>query len=223
MARVLDGTVASTPQGHSSQCFYYHHHLTPNLRITHFLDSKFDLFEYTLRNSDGSDMVGVTISNEVNVQDKPIGISFRRRDQLSADVIWSLFEKVAQSNARFNAMDRLVIVVHSVKMSVEFCRTALRTEGRQLANLAHLKCSIIEVRAEHNCLAHALLIAIARIDGHPNYQSFRNGNKIRPTGIDLTQGGGIPEIIIFQEHFHEYKIVVYESLHCDNIIYEGHV
>ena len=106
------------------------------------------------------------------MQDKPIGISFRRRDQLSADVIWSLFEKFAQSNASFNAMDRLVIVVHSVKIPVGFGRNALRTDGRQLANLAHLKRSIIEVRAEHNCLAHALLIAMARIDGHPNYQAF---------------------------------------------------
>ena len=117
--------------------------------ITHFLDSMSDLFEYTLRKSDGSDIVGVAISNEVNVQDKPIGISFIRRDQLSADVIWSLFEKVVQSNARFNAMDRLIIVVHSVKMPVGFGRNALRTEGRQLANLAHLKRSNIEVRAEH--------------------------------------------------------------------------
>jgi hypothetical protein len=50
-------------------------------------------------------MVGITISNEENVQDKAIGISFRRRDQLSPDVIWSGFGKVAQSNARFNALD----------------------------------------------------------------------------------------------------------------------
>ena len=116
-------------------------------------------------------------------------------------------------------------------MPVGFGRTALRTEGRQLANLAHLKRSIIEVWAEHNCLAHALLIAIAITDGHPNYQSFRKGNKIRPvvgslletTGINLTHGGGIPELIRIQEHFHEYKIVIYDSLHCDKIIYEGHV
>jgi len=74
--------------------------------IMHFLDSMSDLFECSLRNSDGSDMVCVTISNEVNVQDKPIGISFRRRDRLSADVIWSLFEMVAQSNTSFNAMGR---------------------------------------------------------------------------------------------------------------------
>jgi len=51
-------------------------------------------------------MVGVTINNEVNLLDKAIGISFRRKDHLSEEVIWSVFSKVAQSNARYNAMDR---------------------------------------------------------------------------------------------------------------------
>jgi hypothetical protein len=55
--------------------------------VTHFLDSMSDLFAYALRNCNESDMVGVTISNDVNVQDKPIGISFRRKDQLSDEVI----------------------------------------------------------------------------------------------------------------------------------------
>jgi hypothetical protein len=81
--------------------------------VTHFLDNMSDLFENALRNCNESDMVGVTISNEVNVQENPIGIGFRRRDQLSEEVIWSMFENVAQSNNRFNAMDRLV-VIHSV-------------------------------------------------------------------------------------------------------------
>ena len=83
--------------------------------VTHFLDSMSDLFEYALRNCNESDMVGVSIRNEVNVQDKPIGISFRRKDQLSEEVIWSIFEKVVQSNARFDALDRLVVVIHSVR------------------------------------------------------------------------------------------------------------
>jgi len=147
--------------------------------VTHFLDSMSDLFDYALRNCNESDMVGVTISNEVNVQDKPIGISFRWKDQLSEEVIWSIFEKVAQSNARFIAMDRLVVVIHSVRMPVGFGRIALRTKGRQLANMAHLKRSIIDVKAD-NCLAQALIIAIARMNKDPNYQSYRKGNKIRP-------------------------------------------
>ena len=59
-------------------------------------------------------MVGLTIRNEVTMQDKAMGISFRRKDQLSKEVIWSIFNKVAQSNARFNAIDKLVVVVHSI-------------------------------------------------------------------------------------------------------------
>jgi hypothetical protein len=75
-----------------------------------------DLFQYALRDVSNSDMVGITIRNEANQNDKPIGISFRRKDQLSGEVIWSVFEKVSQSNSRFNALDRLVVTVHSVKM-----------------------------------------------------------------------------------------------------------
>jgi len=81
-----------------------------------------DHFDYALRNVDDSDMVVVTIHNEVNLLDKAIGISFRRKNQLSEEVIWSVFSKVAQSNARYNAMDRLIVVVNSVRMPVGFGR-----------------------------------------------------------------------------------------------------
>jgi hypothetical protein len=54
-------------------------------------------------------MVGITISNEVHVQDKAIGISFRKKDQITGDVIWSVFEKVTHFNARFIALDKLVM------------------------------------------------------------------------------------------------------------------
>jgi hypothetical protein len=32
-------------------------------------------------------MVGISISNEVNVQEKTLGIIFRRKDQIKGDVI----------------------------------------------------------------------------------------------------------------------------------------
>ena len=82
--------------------------------MTHFQASVTELFEYALRVCQDSDMAGLTIRNEDNVQDKPIGFSFRRKDQISEEVIWSVFEKVVQSNARFNALDSLVVVVHRV-------------------------------------------------------------------------------------------------------------
>ena len=106
--------------------------------VTHFQASENDLFDYALRNVDDSDMVGVTIHNAVNLLDKAIGISFRRKDQLSEEVIWSVFSKVAQSNARFNAMDRLIVVVQSVKMPVGFGKS-IRSKGRPLDVAAHVK------------------------------------------------------------------------------------
>jgi hypothetical protein len=148
---------------------------------------------------------------------------------LSADVIWSVFEKVTQPNARFNALDPLTIVVHSVGMLVGFGR--VQTEGRPFSVMAHIKRSIIEVKAEENCLAHALVIAIAKATNDLHYKAYIQGRKIRQivqnilqtSGIDLSRGAGIPELERFQYHFKEYKIVVYERLNCDSIMFEGQV
>ena len=82
--------------------------------FTHFVDSVNNLFDHVL---DDADMVGIIFHNEVNQSDKPIGFSFRRKDQLLPDVIWSVFDKVSQSNARFNATDTLIVTVHSVRHS----------------------------------------------------------------------------------------------------------
>jgi hypothetical protein len=62
-------------------------------RIDHFLASINDLFEHVLDDVQDSDMVGVAIRNEVNHSNKHIGLSFRRRDQRSGDVLWSVFRK----------------------------------------------------------------------------------------------------------------------------------
>jgi len=165
--------------------------------VGHFLASVNEIFEYALQDVSDSDMVGITIQNQVKQNLKPIRISFRRKDQFSGEVIWSVFEKVSQSNSRFNVLDTLVVTVHSVKMPAGL-GYSIKTKGRPLSVMAHLKRSIVEVKAEENCLAHALLIAIARVDNDANYKAYRKGRTIRPvvqallqeTGIDLTRGGG---------------------------------
>jgi len=58
--------------------------------VGHFLASVNELFEYALQDVSDSDMVGITIQNQVNETDKPIGISFRSKDQLPGEVIWSV-------------------------------------------------------------------------------------------------------------------------------------
>jgi hypothetical protein len=107
----------------------------------------------------------------------------------------------------------------------------VKGKGRALQVMTHLKRSIIEVKAETNCLAHDLIIDIAKITNNPNYNSYFRGCKIHPvvhnllatTGINLDNGGGIPELEQCQDHFNQYKLVVYTGLNCDSIMFEGQV
>jgi len=122
-------------------------------------------------------MVGMTIQNQVNQNDKAIGISLIRKDPLSADVKWSMFEKVSQSNSMFNALDTLVVTVHSVYMPVGFGTSAIKSRDRPLSAMAHLKRSIVQVQAEINCLAHALIIAIAKVDKDSNYTRIHKARR----------------------------------------------
>ena len=80
---------------------------------------------------------GLTIQNQVNQNDKPIGISFRRGDQSYRDMVWSVLEKVSHSNPRLNDLDTLVVTMHSVKMPVGF--GGIKTKGTQLSVMALLK------------------------------------------------------------------------------------
>jgi hypothetical protein len=168
--------------------------------IDHFPASINDVFHHVFQDAQDSDMVVVAIRNEVNQNDKPIGLSFRRRDQISGDVNWSVLEKVTQSNSRFNALDTLTIEVHAVRMPAGF--GGIKTKGRPLGVMAHLKRSIVEVKAETNCLAHTLIIAIAKITNDPNYNSYRRGYKIHQvvdnllatTWINLENGAVFPNL-----------------------------
>jgi len=43
------------------------------------------------------------------------------------------------------------------------------------------------------------------------------------TGIDLSNGAGIPELIIYQEHFRDHKKFLYSGLSCEDVMFEGQV
>ena len=96
--------------------------------------------------------------------------------------------------------------------------------------MVYLKKSIVEVMTEENCLAHALVIAIAKVKNDPNYKVYRQGRKILPevhellqaSGVDLSRGGGIPELQAFQRHLSHNRIIVYSGLRCD-IMFDGQV
>ena len=145
-------------------------------------------------------MVGITIQNRENQNDKPIGISFRRKNQLATDVILSLVQKVSQSSSRFNALDKFIMTVHSVRMSVSIGKRGMQNRVRPLSVMARKEKSVVEVKQAGNCLAHAIIIAIAKMENYPMYVAYRRGYKILPVvqklldkpGIVLSGGRGIP-------------------------------
>ena len=89
---------------------------TPPDPVSQFIDSVNNLLDHVLEDVADADMIGITIYNELNQSDTPIGFSFRHKDQLTSDVIWSVFDKVTQTNSRLNASDTLILTVHSVTM-----------------------------------------------------------------------------------------------------------
>jgi hypothetical protein len=72
-------------------------------------------------------------------------------------------------------------LMHSVKMSVGFGGDGLKTKGRQVDTLAHLKRSVVRVDADKYCLAHALVNAFAKVENDENYKAYNQVRKIRPT------------------------------------------
>ena len=79
------------------------------------------------------------------------------------------------------------------------------------------------------CLAHALIIAMAKVNWYPKYKSYRVGyslkqpvqDQISGSGIDLTNGGGFKILEQFQDYLSNYKINVYDGLRPDRILFNG--
>ena len=74
----------------------------------------------------------------------------------------------------------MTMTVHSVRMPVGFGKRAIKSKGSPLSVMAHLKRSLVEVKAIENCLAHALIIAIAEAENDPVYKAYRQGKRYFP-------------------------------------------
>ena len=130
-------------------------------------------------------------------------------------MVWDVLRKVIQSNARFGLTDRLDVHLDHVRMPAVNSKRAEKTKKRSLTVLSAIKKSIVVVKAAFLCLAHALIIAMARVNGDPKYQSHRDGylldqpvdELLKASGVDLSNGGGIEELQQFQDYLSEYKFL----------------
>ena len=116
----------------------------------------------------------ISFHNAENQQDRQTGLSYRLRVQISRDVLWSVFENVTQSNARYQGLDTLTFHVFSFGMPVGSGKKAESSKGRPISTMSHIKRRIMEVKAKENCVEHALVIAVVRVT---------NDLIFRPTGM----------------------------------------
>jgi len=70
---------------------------------------------------------------------------------------------------------------------------------------------------------------MARVNGDPNYALYRHGkcmkkpveDLLKTSGVDLSNGGGFEELEQFQEYLSDYKIVVFDGLNPDRVMFSG--
>ena len=149
------------------------------------------LTNYLLDDVHDRDLVGLRIRNTENVQDKVVGISLSRRDQLKPDVVWGVLGNVIQSNARFRLVDRLEVHLDHVRIPAGNGRRAEKTKGRSVDVMSAIKESIVTGKAALYCLAYALIIVMARLNGGPKYQSYRNSRGMKKPVEDLLKASGV--------------------------------
>jgi hypothetical protein len=98
--------------------------------IAHLQESITSITDYLVCEVPGVDLVGHKIRKSDNVQDKVIGISLRRCDQLKTNVIWDVLGKVIQSNARFFLTDHLEGHLDNVSMPADNAKRVEKSKGR---------------------------------------------------------------------------------------------
>ena len=96
-----------------------------------------------------------------------VGFSLRRREQFKPDMVWSVLGKVIQTNASFAPTDRLEVHLDHVRMPAGNGKKSEKTKGRFLDVFSAIKKRVVVVKAAFLCLAHALIIAMAQVNGDP--------------------------------------------------------
>jgi len=97
--------------------------------------------------------------------------------------------------------------------------------------MSSFKNSIVTVNAAFNCLAYALIIAMARVIGDPKYKSYSNGRGLKKpvegllkaSCVDLCNGAGFEELRQYQGKISDYKIIVFDDLNPHRVMFSGNL
>lgn len=168
------------------------------------------------------DQAGITITNGQQ-NDRPIFVSFRSCEQITAQVILNEFEKVIQSNATFIAGEPLKIFVTKVKMPQGRGKDYKNFENLKYREFCERKSSIITIKNDDNlCLPRALEVGKLLTERKNDEKKFKalvrkEGDNLKEkaeklcsdAGVTINKNGAdLTTIREFQNYLKEYKITV---------------
>ena len=174
------------------------------------------------------DLVGVEISSP-NDEMRPIFITVRRADQLSADVIANVIDRVIQSGK--NMFLEGAVTVHFLRCEMPLGGALRSFSGHRFEDFCKKKAAIVTTksgeggRTDFLCLPRAIVVGIALAERFPDYKAIRQDkNGIQSlmavqlcldAGVDADEiarngGAGLAEVQKFQDFLTEYTLTVFE-------------
>lgn len=171
------------------------------------------------------DRVGIIFNNTNNAR-ADFSISFRPFSQYSAESILFEIEKIIQSNMLFFTDDNLIVNIDHVRVPIGYGRSHIGKSSERYYKLHKRSIFSPNLQTEDYglCLAASITVAIAHVTGDAkkyHYLTYAGHYSIliqearslcTDANVNLENGGGIDEIIKFQQYLGgEYRIVVYAS------------
>ena len=160
----------------------------------------------------------------------PISLPFMPLKELTPRRLMFEIERVLQSHEEFVLGDDIHINLIHVKMPSGSGKENWKRCGVNLKTRLSRKHRIVTIKNKDElCAARAIVTAIAKLKGFPNYRSYVEGRSAQRTmalnfhhsaGVPLTPCG-IKEMKLFQAALPWYQLVVVSGDHFNAIIYKG--
>ena len=158
----------------------------------------------------------------------PISLPFMTVERLTTERVYSVLERVIQSNQEFRLNDTVTIDINHVEAPQGSGRKKRTTYN--IDDFLSEKGSVVRIKNKDDdlCLARALVVARAKKDNDPRYGHISNSDRPlqREKAFDLHEAANVPlgpcglnEVALFQQYLTGYQIVIISGDHSNSIIY----
>ena len=159
----------------------------------------------------------------------PISLPFMTVERLTSERVYSVLERVIQSNQEFRLNDTVTIDINHVESPVGSGRSKLKRTTYNIDDYLNLKNSVVRIKNNDDlCLARALVVGIAKVDKDPRYNQIKKSDRPvqREKALALHRAANVPlgpcglnEVALFQQYLSDYQIRVISGDHNNSVIY----